>query len=446
MDDDPGSRPAARPPIRSRTFEALENRDYRRFYIGYGISLVGSWLQTAAVKWIVFDKTGSEWMLGLIEAAALMPGLVVGLFAGAMADRVVPRTMILSMQLIQMALAFVLAALVGLGIEQIWQMALIVALTRVCVTFEMPSRHVFLFDLVGRAVLMNAIALNTGLFNASRVVGPSLAGVCLSQFGGAACFALNGATYLAAIAALVSIRLDRRSPPASKGPGEILGGFAYLRRDRRVRTLYILMAAFGILGMGYDAMIPAFARKVVGTDVNGYSLLLACSGVGATLGALAVASLGGLRRKERLVTGGMLLFGAALFVAAWLPGVLLEVAGRPVALAAASACLLLVGFGAVMFYSATQTMIQTAVPDHLRGRIMGVWMIVYSASVPLGAMWTGAVAQVRGVPPIMELSAGLCGVVALTAHLGGWLAEPPAPPLARGHAPREAVGVAEPTA
>ncbi len=412
-------------PIRSRTFAALDNPDYRRYYLGQGISLVGTWLQVAAVKWIVFDKTQSEFMLGVVEAAGLMPGLLVGLVAGVLADRVVPRRMILGMQVGQMILAFALALLIWLGVERIWQMALILALSRVCVTFEMPSRQVFLYDLVGRPALMNAIALNTGLFNASRVVGPALAGLCLSTFGATACFALNGASYVAAIVALLSIRLDERlSPKGAKGIGEAMGGLSYLRRDRRVAALFALMAFFGVVGMGYDAMIPAYARKVVETDVRGYSVLLACSGVGATLGALAVASLGGLRRKERLVVGGLLIFAASLAAASWMPGHVAKAWPGPARLWVASACLLGVGFGAVVFYSATQTLIQTAVPDHLRGRVMGVWMIVYSGSVPAGALWTGRLAHQHGVASVMGLSALLCAAIALLSWGSGRLARP----------------------
>src|SRR4051794_37883907 len=152
--------------VRSRTFAALADYpDYRRYYLGQGVSLIGTWLQDAAVSWIVFDMTRSESTLGLVSAAGTMPGLLVGVFAGALADRVAPKALILAMQVAQMILAFLLALLVGLGVVQIWQMALILALTRISVTFEMPSRQVFLYDLVGRPALMNAIALNSGLFN-----------------------------------------------------------------------------------------------------------------------------------------------------------------------------------------------------------------------------------------------------------------------------------------
>jgi MFS family permease len=406
----------------------LEIPDYRRYYAGQGVSLIGIWLQTAAVKWLVFDKTRDTSMLGIVETAGLMPGLLVGLFAGVLADRVSPRRLILVMQICQMSLAFLLATLVGLHIEQIWEMALILALARVCVTFEMPSRQVFLYWIVGRSSLMNAIALNSGLFHASRVLGSALAGVFLSWFGGAACFALNGTAYLAAIGTLLSIRQNQeRSTGGRGGLREVLGGFAYLRCDRRVATVYLLMTLFGIVGMGYDAMIPAYARVVIGTDVRGYGVLLACSGIGATCGALTMASLGSVRRREELMLVGLTLFACFLAALAVMPGLVRHAWPDAFALRMmiGAVCLLGVSFGAITFYSSAQTIIQIAVPDHLRGRIMGIWMIIYSGSVPLGALWTGYAAEAQGVSPVLGLSAGLCVLVAIGGVAGGLLEHVP---------------------
>jgi MFS family permease len=416
--------------VRSRTFAALDHPDFRRYYIGQGISLAGTWLQGAAVRWLVFDQTHSEFMLGVVEVASLMPGLLVGLFAGALADRVTPLKMIVVMECAQMFLAFILALVVWLGVFQVWQLALILAMARVCVTFELPSRQVFFFELVGPENLSNAIALNSGLFNATRVVGPALAGVGLSILGAAGCFALNGVSYLAAIAAVLSIRLAPRARPL--GPEafslkELLGGLGYLRNDRRIFAQFTLVAFFGFVGMGYEAMVPAYARTVVGTGVYGYSLLLACSGIGATAGAFVVASLGGLVRKERLTIAGMVMFGGCLAGAALFPTFFPPGSVAPGRLVSASTCLLGAGFGAVLFYSSSMTLIQLAAPDHLRGRIMGIWMIVYSGSVPFGALWTGRVAQSWGVSIVMGWSASLCVVVGLLVWASGVLA-----PLRRG--------------
>ncbi|HEV3120956.1 MAG TPA: MFS transporter [Isosphaeraceae bacterium] len=407
------------------TFAALRIPEFRRFYIGQGVSLVGTWLQTAAVSWIVFDMTRSERISGIVDACGLLPGLFVGLVAGALADRVVPRTMVIAMQVGQMLLSFLLGALVGLGVVQIWQMALILALTRVCVTFEMPSRQVFQYDLVGRETLTNAIALNSGLFNASRVIGPALAGLCLARFGATACFVLNGISYLAAIGALLTIHVARK--PHHVEPGglkAVMGGFAFLKGDRKAATLFRLMAAFGIAGMGYMALVPAYAQRVVHTGPLGFSLLLAGGGLGATAGALLVATLGSLKRKEVLVLGGITVFAAFLAAAGLLPTAAARVWSPAASLLVASCCLFGAGFGAIVFFSATQTLIQTTVPDHLRGRIMGIWMIAYSGSVPLGSLWAGELANHYGVTLMIEISAVICFGMVLYVLASGSLIHP----------------------
>ena len=414
---------ATEPPVRSRVFAAFANPDYRKFYLGQGISLIGTWLQAAAVSWIVFDRTKSERMSGLVEAAGIVPGLFVGITAGAMADRVVPRTMILVSQLAQMALAFVLTLLVISGNERVWQLALIVACTRIFVTFEMPARQVFLYDVVGRSMLVNAIALNSGLFNASRVIGPALAGLCLSRLGEAACFGLNGASYLGAIASLLLIRVHPRPRHSSgKGVREILAGFSYLMRDRRVRSLFLLMAGFGLLGGGFNALGPSYAQRLIGTGTGGYSLLLAMGGLGATLGALLLASLGGVENRERIVLAGIGIFAASMTAAVAIPP-LFGPFGSSGRLVGGSLCLLGTGLGAIVFYAATQTMIQSAVPDILRGRVMGIWMIVYSGSVPLGCLWAGELAQAIGVGTVMVASAALCGALAVGVAMAAGLRE-----------------------
>jgi predicted MFS family arabinose efflux permease len=327
--------------------------------------------------------------------------------------------MLLLMECAQMTLAFALTALVGFNVVQIWQMAVILALTRICVTFELPSRQVLFFELVGPEVLSNAIALNSGLFNATRVLGPALAGVCLSLFGATGCFALNGVSFMAAIAAILSIRLTPRPRvhhDESGGASVILGGLRHLQDDRRILSQFLLVAYFGVIGMGYEAMIPAFAVRVLQTGKGGYTALLACGGIGATIGALVVASLGGVRRKERLTLVGMIIFGVSLASAALIPVILPSHAANSLKLGFGSICLLIAGFGAVLFYSSSMMRIQTNVPDHLRGRMMGIWMIVYSGSVPLGAFWTGRAAEAWGVALVMGVSASICSITAFFVY------------------------------
>ena len=353
-----------------------------------------------------------------------MPGLLVGLFAGALADRVSPRTMILAMETVQMVLALLLALLVGLGVVQFWQMVLILALARISVTFELPSRQVFFFDLVGKETLPNAIALNSGLFNATRVIGPALSGVGLAVLGATGCFTLNGLSYLAAIAAVFFIRLPRKERIAQRpglGVKELLAGLSYIGRHRRMLSHFLLMTFFGFIGMGYEAMIPAYTRRIVGADVEGYSLMLAFGGLGATAGALTVAKLGRIERKDLLVIAGISVFSASLGAAAFFPYWVAPGWPGAVRVAAASGCLMGAGFGASLFYSATQTVVQLTVPQHLRGRVMGVWMIVFSGSVPLGALWTGRAALPLGVTPVMCFSALACAGMGLLVLASGVL-------------------------
>ena len=417
MSDAPAVDPSAQ--VRSRTFATLaDNSDYRKFYVGQGISLVGTWLQEAAVSWIVYDVTRSEWMLGLVSAAGTLPGLFVGLYAGALADRIAPKFTILLMQIGQMLMALLLAILVWTNTVQIWQMAVILAITRVCVTFEMPSRQVFLYDLVGKGSIMNAIALNSGLFNASKVIGPALAGICLAKLGRTACFTLNGVSYLAAIAALLMIHRPHKPNFAPhESTGGILGGLHYLFADRQLAILFAGMTFFGVVGMGYSALVPAYAKSVLDVKETGFGVLLASSGLGATLGALLLASFGGFRHKHLLILGGMALFGFSLATAGGLPPLLFRHGMRTAGLVAGTVGMFGAGVGALVFYAATQTQIQLNVPDRLRGRIMGVWMIAFSGSVPLGSLWAGGLARVYGVSIVMMSSAVVC----MAVGLGGML-------------------------
>jgi len=392
-------------------FHSLSNRNYRLYFAGQGVSLIGTWLQAAAVRWLVYEQTGSTDRLGVMEVANLMPGLLIGLFAGAISDRVAPRAMILAMQVGQMTCAFALAALVAADAAQFWQMAAILALARVCVSFELPSRHVFLYELVGPGSLTNAIALNSGLFNATRVIGPALAGLGFAVLGAAGCFTLNAVSYLAAIASVLMIRLPRRERSGtSRGAaiGDVLAGLDYLRGERRISSALALMGFFGLMGMGYEAMTPVFARTILGVEVGGYSVLLASGGAGATLGALTVARMGDDVRKDLMIVYGMLCFSAFLLAASLFPLWSSPSWPTSVRLACGIGCLFGAWFGAAFFYSSTQTFIQLAIPSAMRGRIMGVWMVVFSGSVPLGALWTGRAAATWGVCPVMTFSALIC--------------------------------------
>jgi len=317
-----------------------------------------------------------------------------------------------------------LAVMVGSGSIQIWQMALILAFSQVFVTFEEPSRQVFQRHLVGRSALGGAIALETGLFNVSRVLGPAVAGISLSLLGQASPFAINGCSFLAALAILSFLRTPHNNE-ADVEPGEaeregeigILAGFQYVWNDRRVLRIFLLLAFFGVAGLGYTALIPAYAQKILGSSAGGYSALQVGGGIGSTVGAFVVASMAASKRRDLLVSGGMLLSGVSLALAGVAPGLIGKGAGLPVAVA----LMFLNGMGTIVVFATAQTLIQAAVPDAIRGRISGLWMIVFSASTPIGSLASGILAQPLGVVPIMAASGLVCvvaaGVVLVTGAL-----------------------------
>ena len=391
----------------------VHNPSYRWFYAGQGASLIGTWSQAAAARWIVYEITKSERAVGIVDAVEVLPGVVVGLVAGAVADKVSGRLMLTAMQVGQAVLAFLLAVMVGSGSIAIWQMALILAFSQVFVTFEEPSRQVFQRHLVGRSALGGAIALETGLFNVSRVIGPAVAGISLSLLGQSAPFAINACSFLAALVILSFLRTPHNDeadtdPTETEAEVGILAGFKYVWNDRRVLRIFLLLGFFGVAGLGYTALIPSYAQKQLDSGAGGYSALQVGGGIGSTVGAFVVASMAASKRRDLLVSGGMVIAGVALALAGVVPGLL----GHKLGLPAAVALMFLNGMGTIVVFATAQTLIQAAVPDAIRGRISGLWMIVFSASTPIGSLASGLLAQPLGVVPIMVASGLICVVVA----------------------------------
>ena len=399
----------------------VHNPSYRWFYAGQGASLIGTWSQAAAARWIVYEMTKSERAVGIVDAVEVLPGVVVGLFAGAVADRVSGRMMLSAMQVGQAILAFVLAGMVAGGSVQIWQMAMILAFSQIFVTFEEPSRQVFQRHLVGRSAMGHAIALETGLFNVSRVVGPAVAGVCLSLLGRWSPFAINGVSFLGALVILLLLRTPRNAEADNEEAKDaelgLLAGFQHVWNDRRVLRIFLLLGFFGIAGLGYTALVPSYAQKLLGSGAGGYSALQVGGGVGSTVGAFVVATMAAAKRRDLLVVAGMALAGVALMLAGVAPGLFGARAGLPVAVA----LMFLNGMGTIAVFATAQTLIQAAVPDAIRGRVVGLWMIVFSGSAPIGSLLSGVLAQPLGVVPIMVASGLLCVVVAGVVFATGTL-------------------------
>jgi MFS family permease len=370
----------------SGTFAALRYPNFRRWFIGQALSLGGTWMQSVAQGWLVYQITGSTLALGTITAAGTIPTLVFMLPAGAIADRVSKRRMLVISQVVMMISALILAALTWLNVLQVWQIAALAVLTGIAQSFDAPARLALIPQLVeNRDDLQNAVAMGSMMFNLARVVGPAIGGLVLAGMGAAWCFAINGLSFLAVLIALVGMHLpgDVGKPPSNRNMlAEIGDGLRYVWRQPVVRTLVALIAVTSIFGFSYSVLLPAYATDVLKLDARGYGLLNAAVGVGALAGSLTVASLSRWKGKGLQVTVGSLAFPLALLCFAATRSFLLVLL-----------CLAGAGLAFVVQNATANTIIQLLVSDELRGRVMSVYTLFFFGTTPVGAMFAGAVAQ-----------------------------------------------------
>src|SRR6266513_165504 len=402
----------ASPPARRSGFGslgALAHRNFRLFFIGQGISLVGTWMQNVGEGWLILTLTNSPFYVGLTSALSSVGVLLFSLYAGVIADRVDKRRVIVFMQVAFMIEAFTVSILIWTNAIAVWQVLVLATTLGIASAFDIPMRQAFVVEMVGKDDLMNAIALNSSLFNAARVIGPAIAGLLIGTVGIAWCYFFNGLSYIAVIAGLLMMRLPYEPRPpkttsAWTGFREVL---AYLRNDRGLRVLMILTAILSVFGFPYIAMMPVFARDVLNRGATGYGALTSSIGIGAVIGALGVALASGrIRRRGRLMLAGGTAFGVLL---------MLFSAARSLGLA--MFLLALAGCAMIVNNSLLDTLLQTGVPDHLRGRIMGFYSFVFVGMAPFGAFLFGIVAEHVGVPGTI---AGGGAIVTLAVILAGW--------------------------
>ncbi len=387
---------------------ALRHRNFRLFLFGQGVSLTGTWMQSIAQGWLVLLLTNSPFYVGLVSALGSLGVLLFTLYAGVVADRVDKRRTVVITQTLQMLQALALAALVWTRAVTVGWVLALAAFLGVVSAFDIPTRQAFLVDMVGKDDLMSAIALNSSLFNATRVLGPAVAGVLIGAAGVQLCFLLNGVSYLAVIWGLLAMRLPpfvARAAHATAWAGlrEVV---AFLRSDRRISTLVIQTGLLSIFGFPFLVMMPVFARDVLHAGARGYGALTAAVGIGAVLGALGVAaSSGRVARGRALVTGGTAF------------GVLVALFALSRSFALSVALVALAGCAMIVNNALTNTTLQTLVPDHLRGRIMGFYSFVFVGMAPFGAFLAGVTAQRYG-PPVAVAAGGV--ITACVVMLAAW--------------------------
>ncbi|MBM3131131.1 MAG: MFS transporter, partial [Chloroflexi bacterium] len=425
---------APRGPSLAQTFAAFKHRNYRLWFLGQLTSLSGTWMQNVAQPWLVYDLTKSPLYLGIVSFASALPTLTFSLWAGVLIDRVPKRQLLLITQVVMMCTAFLLAADVFLGWVQPWHIVLFALINGTAQAFDAPTRQAFTIEMVGRADLMNAIALNSAMFNSARILGPTIAGIVLALLGPAWCFFLNGISFLAVIGALLTMQMPRVIPkPRTDSPlMQLREGLSYIRHHQTIRSLILLAAVSNLFAMGYSALIPAFARDVfdprneiarvqnalafspalqhafdafaqsLARSEIRQSLLMTFVGMGALAGALVLAALGNFQRKGMLLTAGNLLFPVMVLGFAFANSFFLGLI-----------ILFLAGLGFMVQNGTVNTLIQMIVPDELRGRVMSVHTLVFMGFFPIGALIAGAIAQRFGIP----VGAAFGGAIALAFSL-----------------------------
>ena len=386
------------------TFSALRHRNFRLFFSGQLISLTGTWMTTTAQGWLVYQLTGSKALLGVVAAAGSAPMLVFSTWGGWAADRFPKRSVLVTTQTSSMILSLSMAALVWSGHVKPWQIIVLAIFGGVTMAFDMPARQSFVIEMTSRQDLMNAISLNSSAFNAARVIGPSLAGILMAKVGIAMCFFIDGISFIAVIAGLLMMRLPKHSlvKGAAGALAQSLEGFRYVRNHPRVLTILSLFAVVGIFGWSYSVLMPAFAHDVLHLEEQGYGMLVAGSGVGALIAALTVATVGHLFPMRTMALGGVWIFAGTLALFAFNRNFYVAIA-----------LLALGGFGIVLYFSTSNTVLQTIVPDEMRGRVMGIWTLIFGGMIPLGSLQAGLMADLVGTSATIAIGALFCALAAL---------------------------------
>jgi MFS family permease len=389
---------------------ALRHRNFQLFFAGQLISLIGTWMQTVAQSWLVYRLTGSTLLLGTVGFASQIPVFLVAPVGGTVADRMNRHRVVITTQVASMVLAFILAVLTLTHRIQVWEVMVLAASLGVVNAFDIPARQAFLMDMVGREDLMNAIALNSSMFNGARILGPAVAGIVVAWVGEGWCFFANAVSYIAVIAGLLMMKIEHPAKLANEGsPIEhILEGFRFVLGAAPMRAILLLLGLVSLVGMPYSVLMPVFAREILHGGARELGWLMGATGVGALLGALSLAARAGLKGLSRVIAmcaGG---FGISLILFSFSTRFWLSMT-----------LLIPVGFTMMVQMAASNTLLQSMVPDQLRGRVIAVYSMMFMGMAPFGAFFAGAVAHRIGAPWTVAIGGVACiaGAIAFRMNL-----------------------------
>jgi MFS family permease len=397
---------AARVP---HVLRSLRHRNFQLFFGGQMISLIGTWMQNVAQAWLVYRLTGSSFLLGAVGFAGQIPVFLMAPLGGIVADRKNRHRVVVATQTVAMLLAFILAGLTLTAMVRVWHIFVLAGLLGVVYAFDIPARQAFIVDMVGKEDLINAIALNSSMFNGARVVGPAIAGLLVASIGEGWCFFGNAVSYIAVIIGLLLMRVAWPGRKPSGSPVEnIVEGFQYVRRTRPIRLLLLLLGLVSLVGMPYAVLMPIFADRILHRGASGLGILMGSTGVGALIGALSLAFKRGLKGLGNWVLLSSAGFGATLILFGISKNFWLSVA-----------VLVPVGYCMMVQMASSNTLIQSMVPDRLRGRVMAVYSMMFMGMAPIGALGAGAVAARLGAALTVSLGGLACilGSAAFGARL-----------------------------
>lgn len=388
------------------SFRALRHRNFRLFWFGQCISLIGTWMQNIGQSWLVLQLTHSAFKLSLVTAMQFLPMMLFALYAGTLVDRFSKRKVLIFTQSSLAVLAFILASLTFFNVVQYWHLLVLALFLGIINTLDMPTRQSFFIELVGREDLMNAIALNSSIFNLARIIGPAVAGLLIGFVGIAVCFYINAISFLAVIVGLWMINMPDRVAEKKKFGSlreifsDIHEGLVYIKRKEIIKQPLLLLALISTFVMNFNILVPVFAQQELSQNATGYGFLMTCMGLGSFIGALMIAANSSANPRQKYLIGGAA--GMSLF---------LLILGFEKSFWLACITLFIIGFCSIMFTALVNSTIQLNSADNMRGRVMSVYALVFGGVMPIGSLFAGNLAEFAGASGCMLIS-GLIGLIA----------------------------------
>ena len=395
------------PSIIKTLFHSLRHRNFRLFWSGQLISLIGTWMQNVGQAWLVLELTHSTFKLGVVSALQFLPMLFLSFPAGVLIDYFPKRMIIIATQTVMMVLAFTLAVLQWTGVVQYWHVVVLATILGVANTIDMPARQSFIIEMVGKEDLMNAIALNSSIFNAARAIGPAIAGILIGALGTGACFFVNGLSYLAVIAGLWLISF---AEPRTTREGDyhiiadIREAIGYIRKTPVVMVTILLVGVVSVFGTNFNVLVPVFARQELHRDAAAFGFLMSSFGTGALIGAVSLAALSRRGPRSSFLLGG----GMAL-------SLILVLIGAQNSYAWTALLLALAGWCMVTFFGMANSTVQLNTEDRLRGRVMSVYTFTFGGLTPFGSIFAGSVAHYLKTPLTFAIGGFVTGLFFFTA-------------------------------